>query len=145
MKKQILLFLLSMSIYPALHAQNTVSYGYDAAGNRISRVIVMPDLRSAVASPEEDLPASVYSEMLSDIEVKIYPNPTAGWLKVEIRNLPDEQTADIRVYNLSGQMIIASEKVRDFTEIDLSGQPQGTYLMKIAAGKYQTEWRIIKK
>ncbi len=119
-----------------------VTYGYDAAGNRVSRTIVITQLKSAPAPEEEPV---VYSEMLSEIKLNIYPNPTDGLLKVEIRNLPDKQTADIMVYNLSGQLILTNKGVEYFTEIDLSGQIAGTYLMKIVAGEYQTEWKIIKK
>ena len=147
MKKLITSLILLTSIYPMLHAQNSVSYGYDSAGNRTSRTI---NFAQSVQAPppeeqqEEAAPASIYSEMLSEIRLNIYPNPTTGWLKVEILNLPEEQTTDIKVYNLSGQLIIARDKAGWQTEIDLSGQPQGTYLMKIKAGEYQTEWRIIK-
>jgi len=85
-----LLFILFMSICSLLHSQNKVNFGYDNAGNRISRTISL--LKSAPTSDSEEEPPVVYSEMLSDIEIKIYPNPTDGLLKVEIRNLPEKQT-----------------------------------------------------
>ena len=140
----ILLVFFATVCLPLLHSQNTVSYGYDAAGNRISRVIEMNFLKSAPA-PQEEQPVAVYSEMLSDIELKIYPNPTDGLLKVEIRNLPEDQTADIQIYNLSGKQISTHRGISDYTTIDISAQPQGIYLMKIVAGEYRTEWKIIKK
>ena len=134
------------------YSQNKVSYGYDAAGNRVSRFIDLSSLRSASAPDEEEQPAAVYSEKLSDIEIKIYPNPTAGLLKVEIHNLPGDQTADILLYNLSGRLINSHKGVNEFVTVDISAQPPGTYLMKIVAGEttfggsqYQTEWKIIKK
>jgi hypothetical protein len=127
----------------ALHSQNTVSYGYDAAGNRISRTIIIPSLKSSPKSQDE--PPVIYSEMLSDIEVKIYPNPTDGLLKVEISNLPKEKTADILLYNLSGDLITSLRKIDNITDINIGSQPAGIYLMKIVAGEYQTQWKIIKK
>jgi len=129
-----------------LYSQNKVTYGYDAAGNRTSRTIDMPTLKSAPKPQEEkEEEPVVYSEILSDIELKIYPNPTDGLLKVEIRNLPVDQTANIWLYNISGKLITSLKGVTDFTTIDISDQPQGTYLMKIVAGEYQTEWKIIKR
>jgi hypothetical protein len=127
-----------------LHSQNKVSYGYDAAGNRISRTIVMPSAKSAPAPDKEEQPA-VHSEMLSDIQLKIYPNPTEGLLKVEIRNLPEGQKANIWLYDLSGRLISSFKDVSDYASINISGQPAGVYLLKIAAGEYRTEWKIIKK
>jgi len=138
----ILLFFLITVCSQALYSQDKVLYGYDAAGNRISRKIEIK-LKSASA-PEEEEPA-VYSEMLSDIELKIYPNPTDGLLKIEIRNLPENQTANIWLYNMSGRLITSLKGITDFANIDISEQPIGTYLMKIVAGEYQTEWKIIKR
>ena len=144
MIKTILLGFFATVCLQALYPQNTVSYGYDAAGNRTSRTITM-SLKSAPAPESPEEPPVVYSEMLSDIELKIYPNPTDGLLKVEIHNLPEEQTAGIRLYNLSGRLITSLRGVTGFATIDISEQPPGTYLMKIVAGEYQTEWKIIKK
>jgi YD repeat-containing protein len=126
----------------SLHSQNKVSYGYDSAGNRVSRTIEV--VRSSQGTVEEEPPV-VYSEMLSDIELKIYPNPTEGLLNIEIYNLPEGQTANIWLYNLSGNLITSFKDVSDSVSMNISGQPAGIYLMKIMAGEYQTEWRIIKK
>ena len=146
-----LLIFLSTVCLQALHSQDTVSYGYDFAGNRVSRTINFNSLKSAAAPEDEPAPA-VYSEMLSDIELRIYPNPTDGLLKVEIRNLPEGQTADILLYDLSGRLITSRKGVIDFADIDISAQPSGTYLLRIIAGEttfggsqYRTEWKIIKK
>ena len=142
--KIILLYLCFVGFCPWLHSQNKVTYAYDAAGNRISRIIVINPLRSFTDTEENEQPA-VYSEKLSDIELKIYPNPTEGLLKVEIYNLPENQTAHIWLYNLSGNLITSFKDVSDGVSINISSQPAGTYLLKIAAGEYYTEWKIIKK
>ena len=137
----LIILLLLLTANANMSAQ-TVSYGYDAAGNRIFRTIVMQN-QARVAAPTEK--QTVYSEMLSNIRLNIYPNPTDGWLKVEIQGMAEGQTANILLYNLSGQMIVSLKGITDFTDIDISSQPAGTYLMKIIAGEYQTEWKIIKK
>ena len=143
---KIILFIILMGICPMLHSQSTVSYGYDAAGNRTSRTIVFPlPPPPKPAPPPQEVEPPVYSEVLSDIVLNIYPNPTAGLLKVEIHNLPEGQTANILLYNLSGGLISSHKEVSDFTTVDISSQPSGTYLMKIMAGEYQTEWKIIKQ
>ena len=143
--KTILLGFFATACLQLLYSQGKVSYGYDAAGNRTSRTIVIPPPNPAPAPPIEEEPPVVYSEMLSDIEIKIYPNPTDGLLKVEILNLPEDQTANIWLYNLSGRLITSFKGITDFTNIDISEQPTGTYLLKIEVGDYQTEWKIIKK
>ena len=141
--KIIILSLLWISFYPILHAQDTIAYRYDAAGNRISRTIVMSS-RSAPAPPVEEQPV-VYAEVFSDIRLKIYPNPTDGLLKVEIKNLPEGQTAQIWLYAMSGKLVTSLKDVSKETSINLSGQPAGVYVMRIVSGKFRTEWKIIKK
>lgn len=141
--KNIMVFLLFISICPMIQSQDKVTYGYDAAGNRISRTIVFSP-RSAPASDEEEKPA-VYTEMLSDIKVKIYPNPTTGLLKVEISNLPEGQKANIWLYAMTGHLISMFKDVKDAVNIDISAQPAAIYVVKIEAGEYRTEWKIIKK
>lgn len=143
-RKTIWLCLLWMSFCSMLHAQqDKVTYRYDAAGNRISRIIVISS-RSATDSIREEQPV-VYTEKFMDIQLKIYPNPTDGRLKVELYNLPEGQTAQIWLYAMSGQLITSFQNVSHTVNVDISDQPAGIYLMKIVAGEYRTEWKIIKK
>ena len=137
------LCLLWMSTCPALHSQDKVTFQYDRAGNRISRTIVLSS-KSAAASDKEERQA-VYTEMISDIKIKIYPNPTAGMVKVEIQNLPEGQTANIRIYSMSGRLIATFKDASSVTGVNLSNQPVGVYVMEIVTGEHRTEWKIIKK
>ncbi|GHT77652.1 hypothetical protein AGMMS50262_19230 [Bacteroidia bacterium] len=121
-------------------AQNKVSFGYDAAGNRISRTIV---INPSSADPQEEEP--FYSEMLSHIEVHIYPNPTEGRITIEIQHLEKDETADVALYTLSGNLLVRERNVSYSTEIDITSQPAGMYILRITAGEDHTEWKIIKK
>ena len=58
-----------------LYAQQSTSYHYDAAGNRIKREIIISK-KQAVAAPKTKAPS--YSDMLSDYQIRIAPNPTKG-------------------------------------------------------------------
>jgi hypothetical protein len=131
-----------------VHSQNRVTYGYDNAGNRVSRTITIAPLQPAPAlapAQKGDPEGEVYSEVLSGIQIHIYPNPTDGLLKVEILNLPEGQPAELRLYNLSGRLLSTQQAVGETTPVDISDQPAGIYVLKITAGQYRTEWRIIKK
>ena len=137
------LCLLWISICSMLHAQDKVTYRYDAAGNRISRTIVLAPRSAPV--PAENEQTVVYTEMLTDIKLKIYPNPTDGIVKVEIQNLPEGRTAEIWLYAMTGKLINTYKNVSNTVSINISNQPAGIYVMKITAGEYRTEWKIIKK
>ncbi len=138
----LVLCLLLTSFSQLLHAQTTITYSYDAAGNRISRTIVLAP-RTAPAQPEQQ--PVVHTEKLADILLKIYPNPTDGKVKVELNNLPEGQKTQIGIYTMSGRLITTFKDVTNTFNVDISNQPAGIYLMRIEVGQYRTEWRIIKK
>ena len=72
MKKIILLtFILLVAL--TTKAQQQLSYVYDAAGNRISRTIVL-GARSADATTSQT-DSVFFEEMLAEKQIKIYPNP----------------------------------------------------------------------
>ena len=145
--RKIGLCLLWMSVHlmlsGILSAQDKVTFHYDAAGNRISRTIVLTP-RSATAPATEEQP-KVYTEKLADIQLKIYPNQTTGLVKVEIQNLPEGQTAEIWLYAMTGKLINTYKDISNAVSINISNEPAGIYVMKITAGEYRTEWKIIKK
>jgi len=147
--KNTILCLFFVSIFLMLNAQDKITFGYDAAGNRISRTIVFATPQPAPPAPAEDKDKEektvVHTEMLSKIELKIYPNPTEGLLKVEINNLPEDVKANIWLYDMSGRMINFFGDVADEISINISNQPAGIYLMRVVAGEQRTEWKIIKR
>jgi hypothetical protein len=140
------LLVTAVSLYGMGFAQVTVGFGYDEAGNRINRVIDMPPAQApALRADSAQSQPAVYSEVISDLVVLIYPNPTDGLIRVEIQNLSPKETAEIALYQFSGKMIQRKRGISSFTEIDITGQPAGVYVLKIIAGEKQTEWKIIKK
>jgi hypothetical protein len=132
----VILFLLACGI-----ASAQVSYGYDAAGNRISRTITLT--RHAIVST--DTISEPVTEKLNDLEVKIYPNPTKGQLNVIISGLADNESGTISIYSAQGQLILKERISSLSVSLDISNQPIGTYIMKIIAGGKSTIWKIIKQ
>ena len=62
-------------------------------------------------------------------EISVYPNPTSGTLFV---TLPETQTAEYRVFNLTGQLIL-SGKLSGNTPIHLGGQRRGVYVLQVVS------------
>jgi len=120
-----------------------VTYGYDASGNRISRVITLASKAPKADTTDDE---NVYSEVLKDFSVNIYPNPTTGELTVEIEQLPEGKTASLRLYGLDGTLILQKTGLKGGSEhLNISNQPAGIYLMRISTQDSSTEWKIIKK
>lgn len=72
--------------------------------------------------------------------VNVFPNPTDG--PVFINNTSDESSA--RVTDFTGREIF-KDLLPENGMLDLSGQPQGVYLIEIANGNSKTVKRIVKK
>jgi hypothetical protein len=80
--------------------------------------------------------------------VKIYPNPTPGLFTIEMdNNIFGELIIDI--YNQIGSkaLNIKFEKTTEHfqTQIDLSGQPKGMYVINLAVEKYSASRKILVK
>lgn len=116
----------------AVHAQS-VDYYYDACGNRIKRQIFLIRNKS--------LPVE---EQLGNVQVRIYPNPTHGLLKVTIQS-PDELKGSIEVFNSQGVRIVYIANVEQENDIDLSAHHNGIYLMRLKVGAASSTWKILKK
>lgn len=124
-------------------AQTTYYFGYDAAGNRTARSILL--LKSASIENADSLSKqATYEDLIGNLQVKIYPNPTKGLLKVEIP-VQEEVSATITVLTLQGALVKKLQASDVYTEIDLRSQPSGVYLLRIAIGELISEWKIIKE
>lgn len=72
----------------------------------------------------------------SKIEFSIYPNPTSGSITINAKDIHK-----IEVIDMQGRVIYIGKK----TEIDLSAQPNGLYIIKVIHGDKTTTRKVIKK
>ncbi len=80
--KKLVIFLCFLTATIVVSSQQLV-YNYDAAGNRISRTIVL-GLKSADAQQQE------FTETIAKKEIKIYPNPVKYELSVLMSGFDDD-------------------------------------------------------
>ncbi len=150
MKTRFILFLLSFLAVNSLWGAS-IAFEYDAAGNRISRKVIT--LRSATASEipgeeeEEEIPEEpqVFTDVLAQSSIYIYPNPTKGLLRVEINSNGASKPVSLQVYDMSGRMLLQESNVASSTTVDLSNQPAGTYILQLISDTEKNEWKIIKE
>jgi len=133
--------------YLSAFSQNAIRFAYDALGNRVKREIVLQnsDVVKRNMSSEEKKEDNFYSDMLSEKQIRIWPNPTEGHLKVEIQGLAPEEKACLRITSMSGAVVNVKETTFPVSELDLSHCINGIYLLHIATGRQETTWKIIKK
>lgn len=133
------LILNCVSILWALNAQE-ISYAYDNAGNRIKREIMIDPQNIKSRSSEES-----FQESLSSQNVKIYPNPTIGHLKIEFSNYSDDSDYILELFNSQGQSLYHIQPRSSITEIDITDKQAGLYILKITIDSNESTWKIIKK
>ena len=140
MAKTLNLIICLIALCSSFSMAESVKYSYDDAGNRIKREIIL----SQNKSPQNGNP-TLFSERLTDREIKIYPNPTKGQLKIEIEGFESEDQCKVVLFNMSGQQIYSSEMDERTHVIDLSARPNGIYILHLILNGTETTWKIIKE
>lgn len=134
--------LLAVAVCPyGLLCQN-IKYSYDNAGNRVKREIVLPQRNMPDGHVKAKVPVS---EMLGNKNIRIYPNPTSGVLKIEVAGFEDSDKGNLSIFNLSGQQLLNSDIISTFTELDISSSQKGVYILLINLNGESTTWKIIKE
>lgn len=75
-------------------------------------------------------------EVLSQQKADVYPNPTSG-----IFHLNMEKNSKVSLYDPSGKLVKSAETVKGENKMDITGLPDGIYLMSTESQSY----KIIKK
>lgn len=74
--------------------------------------------------------------------IKIYPNPTMD--KFYFNNVNDNELYNIKVYNLSGKILMQKKSVKSYTPIDISHLEKGIYLIHFSNNKNSFSSKLIK-
>ncbi|WP_159521579.1 HYR domain-containing protein [Sunxiuqinia indica] len=86
-----------------------------------------------------------FDELTSEFGYRVYPNPTDGFIKVDVKN-GDLLEGEIFVRNLVGQEIHRQVyQLSDPIMINLSGQVDGIYFVTLKLGDKEFTKKIIKK
>ena len=156
MKKTTKPILITLFIILCHFTNAQVNYTYDANGNRHTRntaklmaqppKIINGDTIIEINEKEDYLTIeSNYNEDLGEQTITIYPNPTGGAFAVGITNMSNGIKRKMVLYTMSGKELFHKEDFDKLTEIDVSAQQNGTYLLKIILGDKQTTWKIVKQ
>lgn len=147
MKTIVIVFSLFISL--ACMAQTSVQFTYDQTGNRIQRKVITLKSGQVTDSVNSDTQQAINPEVFTDVlgqsNLAIYPNPTRGALKVKFTNVNEKQNITIQVYDVNGRLVVNKTKATAESDINLYSAPNGTYIMKISSGSESTTWKIVKE
>lgn len=140
MKHGLLFFSLLFCLYT--NAQSKMSFAYDAAGNRVSRSLLLSTYDAKASS--KSIQSSSYSDMVGDKQIQIYPNSTTGHVLVEMFGKGDAAVS-LSVYNVSGMQVFSQKMQEDRVDVDLSTNPSGIYVLNVEMEGEKVCWKIVKK
>lgn len=137
------IILLFLKTSPNYAGDTTYVYTYDASGNRTERVIDLTKSAQIVNNLSSEKDEEI-TEELTNFNLKIYPNPTKGILKIELIGNKEEKVRII-VYNSNGIQILNKRIPNKGSTLNLSKYAAGMYILKVLAGQNTTEWKILKE
>ena len=147
--KAILILLLAAAAVPCLAQQNgTVSFSYDANGNRIARTLLFQrgdgkgrgDTEHTAAAPL----LATATDTLAGLELALYPNPTDGQFSVGVGNAVEGTRLEAVLCTPAGAVISRKTLAGESIGFDLSGHAAGVYLLRIEDGSETRIWKVIK-
>lgn len=124
-------------------AQSKIVFTYDAAGNRKTREIVLGKSSAAISDSTSII--EPVSELMDEMKITIYPNPTQGKLSVEITNMPQDAAGEITIHDIEGKLMQKMKDLKTLSKLDLSTYPTGMFILSIRIGQKVSEWKIIKE
>ena len=142
-KKIMLAAFCGIAMCAPLHAQKIV-YSYDSGGNRTQKRIIVLSAGAkgsrVFAEDEEDITAVKVPEA-QDGGIAIQ---TDGDSKVTLTDSEEAWAGEgvISVFSANGGKVTESKSTARTTEIDLSDQPSGIYLLTVKTGRRTKTWRI---
>ena len=71
----------------------------------------------------------------------LYPNPSNSRITIECA---ENQSTDLLIYNLFGEMVMHSVLTKSTNEIDIGSLPKGIYILKINGDKGIMQQKLIK-
>lgn len=90
------------------------------------------------------LPCSIgMNEFVFDKVINVFPNPVEDLLQIQL--IQNKTVAEIKIYNLFGQIIIKTTLTGIESSIDISGLQNGVYIIEVATTSNISRQKFIKQ
>lgn len=144
--KAILILFLTIAVVPCLAQQRgTVIFTYDANGNRITRSFSMKKINENGKNVESENPTlAEATDIFSDMEVNLYPNPTKDVVFVSVPSSESQPKLKMKLVTSTGAVLHEKELIGTIESFDLSGLSGGCYFLELSTTAESHVWKIIK-
>jgi len=142
--KKLFFTMLALLICFSAFGQGNLRFDYDNSGNCIQkyRTVVLPS--PAKPNAESDEETQPQTDILGNLKVTVFPNPTEGLLKVIIDGA-SEQNFRFTLIDINGKVLqnFVSQTIEN--EINLTAYTAGIYILQMVADNKRSVFQIIKK
>ena len=122
-----------------LSTAQSVTYGYDAAGNRISRTISVRHVKERGFATDMKTPAST-DDLTGRDNVTV--NNSAQTVVLQINGLKSTDKCSASLFSLTGQLLRSQSVVSGRTVFDLSPYPAGVYIIRVTLNGETDSWKV---
>lgn len=145
MKKiTIFLFLFGLLLFNQEIKAQTIKFEYDEAGNRTLRYKTVT-LTQAKKDITDTVATQPQKEMMGTREVLIYPNPTRGALRIEIKGPQPETAMRFILTDMSGHVLATNQTTSFNYMYDMTSYPAAIYFLRIEIDGKRRDWKIVKE
>lgn len=120
----------------------TYEYAYDDAGNRIRRIVLV--LKESTGKSTGDTIMPIEDVISEDIKMLLYPNPSKGYITLEMENYKDE-IGEYSLLDISGRIIDRGTCNSSSMILDMSSYAIGIYLFQVSINDKKCVYKIIKE
>ena len=126
--------------------QGNLVFDYDASGNctRKYRTVVLASPAPARHNADSEENAQPQTDIIGNLKVTVFPNPTEGLLKVVIDGA-NEQNFRFTLIDINGKVLQQFTSQNFENEINLTAYTAGIYILQMFADNWQSVFQIIKK
>ncbi|RNC63245.1 hypothetical protein [Proteiniphilum sp. X52] len=137
MKKIILLASLLLPVL-TVKGQQKLSYAYDAAGNRVSRTIVVG------AHNIEGEATRSYIDTIDGRQLAINTGSGRPQLIIAVEEYDSSLTGEYSILDKEGTLLAKEELSNGTTLVGLDGVPSGSYSFQILLNGHPSRWELVK-
>lgn len=137
-----MILLLSVMLFPLTVSSQQLSYAYDAAGNRISRTIIVGAHNPSDEAPQD--PSGDYVETLDGKQLTIHADREEPRLTITVGDYDASLKGAYSLLNREGRLLAGKGLSGENTFVELKELPSGSYTLQILLNGHPSEWEVIK-
>jgi len=142
--KSFVTIIVGLSLSATASAQS-ISYNYDASGNRTerARTVVLHSSSHTESVEAADTLVSM-TDSIGSIHFAVKASYQNESIVVDVEHSDNQAVLSYTLYNVSGQRL-ATVTGSASALFDMSAGPEGIYMIVVSDGKEQKTWKVIKK